>query len=137
MHICKSPLDAARERETLTACDFCCCHLRPPGLPASLLRGSYTTALTFIWSLGERRKQVSSISAVGRRRLLNQQVRRDFEASPGLWWPSSLLWCWWPRSILVAGVSEGSCAEAPGLVPPSCSLLWHPCPLAKQSPISK
>lgn len=56
---------------------------------------------------------------------------------PDQWCPSSLHWCWRSRSILASGISERSWAEAPRLVPPSCPLLWHLCPLEELNPISK
>lgn len=111
----------------------------PPGFPAPLPRGAIAPQFWLVFGVRERRGSKSSpLVLLAQKEVLSQQVRiDDFTASPCLWCHSSLLWCWQPRSILASGISEGSCPEARGLVPPSCSLLWHRCRLAKQSPISK
>lgn len=109
-----------------------------PGLPVCLPGGSCTTALVFIWSLGERREQIFSIRAAGTEGGfgVSKWEQTILKHCPP-WCCSSPLWCCRPRSVLASGISEGSCPGTQGLVPPSCSLLWHPCALAKQSPISK
>lgn len=102
--------------------------------------GSCATALDFICHLGERRKPVFSINAAGTEggfwvSKWEETISKHHLVSGAT--RLSLFWRWQPRSILASGVRQGSCSEDLRLVPPSCSLLWHPCPLAKQSPINK
>lgn len=47
-----------------------------------------------------------------------------------------LLWHWWPQSILATGGREETCPGAGGLVPPSCSPLWHPVSLQSRAPLA-